>query len=72
MTLSQERITVPVDPGMILLKLGRDTKNRLIAVAFVIAGGDVIVLDVEIVQSHEEGWSWYEKVRVEQPWVDRH
>jgi len=71
-SLSQERVTVPVDPGMILLKMGRDTKGRLLAVAFVIADGDVIVLDVELVESHDEGWAWYEKVRVEQPWVERH
>ena len=72
MSLSQERITVPVDPDMVLFMMGVNSQGFLFALAFITTGEDVWVLDIENVSSEEEGRKWFEKVRIEQPWVDRH
>jgi hypothetical protein len=61
-----------VEPGRVLFKLGRDSQGRLLALAFMIQDNEIIVLDAEIVQTRDEGWAWYQKVRIEQPWALRH
>jgi hypothetical protein len=71
-SLSVEKITGPVDPDMVLFMMGVNSQGLLFALAFITTGEDVYVLDIEPVNSEEEGRSWFEKVRVEQPWVDRH
>ena len=53
------------------LRIGRANDGRMLAIAYEVSGEDVIVLDVEVVKDETEASTWFEKVRVEKPWVNR-
>jgi hypothetical protein len=60
------------DPNVqVCLQVGRDSRGRLLALAYAEYGEDIVVLDGEVVKDEREAHAWFERVKVEKPWLNK-
>jgi hypothetical protein len=53
------------------LQMGKTDDGRMLAIIYREEGDDIIVLDVEVVETETEGVAWFNVAAVERPWESR-
>jgi hypothetical protein len=69
---SPERHPAENDPHVdVHLKTGLRDDGDTLAIAYALWGEDTVVLDVEVCKTRDDAQAWYERVKVERPWIER-